>query len=99
MSGESKTAKRPRADAEHANGAVKKKKLSDVLDLSSLDDQSRRIIEAKLLVRKRDKARLENDFEKSDQLRARLSDLGVEVIDQKGGPSVSCSLLGRSGWK
>ena len=52
------------------------------------DEQTKRIIEVRKIVRQRDKVRLEQqDFQKSDILRDKLRDLGVEVLDQKNGPS------------
>ena len=79
--------KRPREQAS-APAAGKKMKLGDFFDLSTMDPQAKRIIEAKLLMHKRDKAREENNFGRSDELRDRINALGVEVIDQKGGPSM-----------
>lgn len=71
-----------------APAASKKLKLGDFFDLSTMDPQAKRIIEAKLLMHKRDKAREENNFGRSDELRDRINAIGVEVVDQKGGPSV-----------
>lgn len=88
MSGNSNK-KRPREAASSGGAEGKKKmKLGDFFDLQSMDAQARRILEAKLLMHKREKAREENNFVRSDDLRERLSKLGVEVVDQKGGPSV-----------
>lgn len=56
-----------------------------------VDEHTQRIINVRKVVRERDRCRLETeDFAKSDILRERLKDLGVDVIDQKNGPS---------GWK
>ena len=55
------------------------------------DKHTQRIIDVRKIMRERDRCRLETeDFIKSDILRERLKDLGVDVIDQKNGPS---------GWK
>lgn len=55
------------------------------------DKHTQRIIDVRKIMRERDRCRLETeDFVKSDILRERLRDLGVDVIDQKNGPS---------GWK
>lgn len=59
-------------------------------DLNSLEPQHRRIVEARIVVNERDRARESEDFARSDVLRKKLGDMGVEVIDQKNGPS---------GWK
>lgn len=78
--------------------AGKKRQLSDVdpeleeanSQLVGLDEHSKRIILVRYLMNLRDKARSESDFARSDSLRAKLSKIGVEVKDQKNGPS---------GWK
>ena len=58
---------------------------------TDVDEQTQRIINVRKVMRERDRCRLETeDFAKSDILRERLRDLGVDVIDQKNGPS---------GWK
>ena len=58
---------------------------------SEEDKHTQRIIDVRKIMRERDRCRLETeDFVKSDILRERLRDLGVDVIDQKNGPS---------GWK
>jgi FK506-binding nuclear protein len=56
------------------------------------DDEVRvkRIIDVKAIVLERDEARTKNNYVQSDTLRDKLKGLGVELIDQKGGPS---------GWK
>ena len=57
----------------------------------TLDEQTQRIINVRKVMRERERCRLETeDFAKSDILREKLRDLGVDVIDQKNGPS---------GWK
>lgn len=53
----------------------------------SLDEHTKRIIQVRILMNKRDEARENNDFLTSDDLRTELAKLGVEVTDQKGGPS------------
>jgi FKBP-type peptidyl-prolyl cis-trans isomerase len=78
--------------------AGKKRQLSEVdpeleevnSQLVGLDDHSKRIIMVRYLMNLRDKARSESDFARSDSLRMKLSKMGVEVKDQKNGPS---------GWK
>jgi hypothetical protein len=58
---------------------------------SAVDEHSNRIINVRKIMRERDKCRLEtDDFAKSDKLRETLKELGVDVVDQKNGPS---------GWK
>ncbi len=39
------------------------------------------------LMREREEARKQNDYETSDRIRSQLNEMGVKVIDQKGGPS------------
>ena len=61
------------------------------IETVEVDEHTQRIINVRKVMRQRDKCRLETeDFAKSDILRERLKDLGVDVIDQKNGPS---------GWK
>lgn len=56
-----------------------------------VDEHTNRIINVRKIMRERDKCRLETeDFAKSDKLRETLKELGVDVVDQKNGPS---------GWK
>ena len=56
-----------------------------------MDEHPKKILAAKQLLKERDDARMNSDFERSDFLREKLtSEYGVAVIDQKGGPS---------GWK
>lgn len=90
------TKRKAEGDASASRGeessAVKKIKIK-ASDLASMDPQVQRIIKARVLVKKRDAAREEGDFEKSDEIRSKLVALGVETIDQKGGPSVSCMML------
>jgi len=60
-------------------------------DGAKLDAHSQRIVEVRTLMHERESARKENNFGKSDKLRAVLLEkYGVEVKDQVGGPS---------GWK
>jgi len=60
-------------------------------DGAKLDAHSQRIVEVRLIMHDREAARKENNFGKSDKLRAVLLEkYGVEVKDQVGGPS---------GWK
>eukprot|EP00602_Paraphysomonas_sp_CaronLab_P006614 CAMPEP_0185035424 /NCGR_PEP_ID=MMETSP1103-20130426/26762_1 /TAXON_ID=36769 /ORGANISM="Paraphysomonas bandaiensis, Strain Caron Lab Isolate" /LENGTH=271 /DNA_ID=CAMNT_0027572489 /DNA_START=18 /DNA_END=830 /DNA_ORIENTATION=- len=77
----SKGSKRPRDQTAGSNSTV---------DYDSLDDHSKRIIQVRLLMKERDEARAANNFLKADDLRSKLTDMGVFVIDQKDGPS---------GWK
>eukprot|EP00607_Mallomonas_marina_P009341 CAMPEP_0182421208 /NCGR_PEP_ID=MMETSP1167-20130531/6484_1 /TAXON_ID=2988 /ORGANISM="Mallomonas Sp, Strain CCMP3275" /LENGTH=277 /DNA_ID=CAMNT_0024598099 /DNA_START=106 /DNA_END=936 /DNA_ORIENTATION=- len=51
------------------------------------DERVKKILLARQLVAERDQARANNDFIKSDNIRDKLSDMGVFVQDQKGGPS------------
>lgn len=44
--------------------------------------------EVKKLIGEREKARKSKDFEKADELRSKLSNLGFEAADQKGKPSI-----------
>lgn len=74
---------------------VKKKKnpgiaSKAVFDPRLLDEHSKRIVEVRRIMKTREKARLDNDWGRSDALREKLADMGVEVLDQKDGPS---------GWK
>jgi FKBP-type peptidyl-prolyl cis-trans isomerase len=55
-----------------------------------LDAHSQKIVQVRILMKEREEARKANNFGKSDSIRARLADMGVEVKDQVGGPS---------GWK
>lgn len=55
-----------------------------------MDEHRNRILNVRGVMQQREKARAVNDFVKSDMYRENLKSLGVEVIDQKGGPS---------GWK
>jgi FK506-binding nuclear protein len=55
-----------------------------------LDDHAKRIVQVRLLMRERANARATNNFTKSDEIRDKLTALGVFVKDQKDGPS---------GWK
>ena len=57
---------------------------------SEMDPRTKLILDVKEIMRKRDKVRLELTFSMSEQFRDQLSGLGVEVVDQKHGPS---------GWK
>lgn len=59
----------------------------EIIDSSKLDDHSKKILEVRKLVRERDEAREGGQFVKSDNLRDKLSEMGVFVVDQKGGPS------------
>ena len=59
-------------------------------ELAGLDERSKRIIKVRYLMNQRDTARAASDFSKSDSLREKLIAIGVEVKDQKNGPS---------GWK
>ena len=54
---------------------------------NGLDARSRRIIKARILMNKRDKARDESNFALSDAIREKLKGMGIEVKDQKNGPS------------
>jgi FKBP-type peptidyl-prolyl cis-trans isomerase len=54
------------------------------------DEQIQRIKSARDLVFRRDAARAEGKFDVADEIRESLNSLGVELYDQKGGPS---------GWK
>jgi cysteinyl-tRNA synthetase len=74
---------------ESSNSNVTKKIKIKASELASMDPQVQRIIKARMLVKKRDAARDEGDFDKADEIRSKLVALGVETIDQKGGPSVS----------
>ena len=88
--------KRRREDASGtpiaAGKAIGKVDDFDVSDdqFEGLDQQSIRILKARILMNKRDRAREESDFTKSDKLREILLRMGIEVKDQKNGPS---------GWK
>jgi cysteinyl-tRNA synthetase len=62
-----------------------RKEKQEQKSLEELDDQSRRIIEARKLVKQRDEFRIKNEFLKSDEVRDRLLAMGVDVIDQKNG--------------
>jgi FKBP-type peptidyl-prolyl cis-trans isomerase len=59
-------------------------------DARNLDEHSQLIVKVRKLMRERDHARVSGDFSKSDTYRETLADLGVDVRDQKDGPS---------GWK
>ena len=60
-------------------------------DTNKLDEHSQRIVNVRMLMQDREKARKANDFGKSDQIRDKLAEkYGVVVKDQVGGPS---------GWK
>lgn len=61
--------------------------MDEKFDLSTLDPQVRRIVETRILMKERDRARKRNDFTKSDLIRDKLVQLGVEIKDQKDGPS------------
>jgi len=64
---------------------------SSAADGAKLDAHSQRIVEVRTIMHERETARKENNFGKSDKLRAVLAEkYGVEVKDQVGGPS---------GWK
>jgi hypothetical protein len=80
-------ASEPRNDKSNSN--VAKKIKIKASELASMDPQVQRIIKARVLVKKRDAAREEGNFEKADEIRSKLVALGVETIDQKGGRSVS----------
>lgn len=54
------------------------------------DERTKLILKVRDLMNQREQARKDQNFQKSDGIREVLSDLGVEVIDQKNGPS---------GWK
>lgn len=71
---------------------VKKKKNvgKAIFDPRLLDEHSKRIVEVRRIMKTREQARLSNDWGRSDALREKLQDMGVEVLDQKDGPS---------GWK
>lgn len=88
MSDNSKKRAREVSTSAGSTGAQKKLKVGDFFDLKSMDPTAKRIIEARLLMHKREQARQENNFVRSDDLRERLNKIGVEVTDQKGGPSV-----------
>lgn len=61
------------------------------LAFEDLDEHSKKIVKVRMIMRDRENARKSNDFGKSDSLREKLRDeYGVDVLDQKGGPS---------GWK
>ena len=60
---------------------------SDDEEWNELDARSRRIIKARILMNKRDKARNESNFALSDAIREKLKGMGIEVKDQKNGPS------------
>ena len=91
------TAKAPKV-SKASKAAVKpvaKKSVTPVSETSAadgeVDEHTQRIINVRKVMRERDRCRLETeDFAKSDILRERLKELGVDVIDQKNGPS---------GWK
>lgn len=58
---------------------------------NTLDEASIKILAVKALMRERETARKNSDFAKSDRIRDKLaSEFGVELFDQKNGPS---------GWK
>jgi cysteinyl-tRNA synthetase len=80
--------KRPRETGANASAGKKKLKLGDIIDLNSLNNRSKIVVEANLLMHKRDKARNENNVGKSNKIKARLHRLGVDVFDQTDGPSV-----------
>lgn len=63
---------------------------SATVDIESLDEQSKRIIQVRTIMNERDAVRKAGNFLKSDELRDKLKDLGVFVVDQKDG---------RSGWR
>jgi FKBP-type peptidyl-prolyl cis-trans isomerase len=68
----------------------KKRKISQNEDSSAvheLDEHSKLIIEVRKIMRKREKARIEGDFIKSDSYRDLLGKLKVRVVDQVNGPS------------
>ena len=60
---------------------------SDDEQWTKLDSRSRCIIKARILMNKRDKARSESNFALSDAIREKLKGMGIEVKDQKNGPS------------
>ena len=60
---------------------------SDDEEWRELDARSRRIVKARILMNKRDKARSESNFALSDAIREKLKGMGIEVKDQKNGPS------------
>ena len=60
------------------------------IDIESLDEHSKRIVSVRTVMNERDEARKAGNFLKSDELRDKLKDMGVFVVDQKDG---------RSGWK
>jgi FKBP-type peptidyl-prolyl cis-trans isomerase len=71
-------------------GGKSKSKLDhpNVEKFKNLDEHSKKIVAVRRLMRERDTARKEGDFGKSDELRSKLeSEMGVEVKDQKDGPS------------
>ena len=80
--------KKPHSASQDIGGKKQKYRLGDVFNVKTMDPQARKILEVNVLMHKRNKARDNNDFSKSDSLREQLTNLGVEVIDQKGGPSV-----------
>jgi FKBP-type peptidyl-prolyl cis-trans isomerase len=59
---------------------------------ADVDEEARvnRILKVREIMLERDEARTNNNFTLSDTFREKLKNMGVEVIDQKGGPS---------GWK
>ncbi len=55
-----------------------------------LSEHSQKIVQARLWMAKREKSRLDHNFILADEFRTKLNEMGVEVLDQKDGPS---------GWK
>jgi FKBP-type peptidyl-prolyl cis-trans isomerase len=54
---------------------------------SSTVDNTQRILEVRRIMKQRDEARDANNLIKTDELKAKLIEMGVFVRDQKGGPS------------
>lgn len=54
---------------------------------SSIDDHTLKILKIKRLLKERDEARNQKEFDKADELKSHIMLEGAEIIDQKGGPS------------
>ena len=64
--------------------------LSSVLGLKeeSLEDRNKieiNKVKVNFLIEERSKAKISKDFVKSDQIRDKLKDMGITVVDKKGG--------------
>eukprot|EP01041_Mallomonas_annulata_P003928 gene3928-7841_t len=55
--------------------------------VEGMDDHTEKILAIRKIVKERDQARDDGEFTKSDNIRDKLTEMGVFVIDQKGGPS------------